>query len=236
MTGKTEAVRRKLRELGDPVRAEKLASFFRTEKGGYGEGDRFLSVRVPLLRVLVREFRGMPLVDCAVLLRSPWHEERLFALLMMVDSFNRGGDALREEIYRLYLSSTAFVNNWDLVDASAPHLAGAWLKDRDRSPLHVLARSESLWERRIAIVATQYFIRRGDFADTLRISEILLHDSHDLIHKAVGWMLREVGDRDRSAEEAFLREHCRAMPRTMLRYAIEKFPEETRQAWLQGGR
>jgi 3-methyladenine DNA glycosylase AlkD len=236
MSGKTEAIRKKLRELGDPVRAEKLASFFRTETGGYGEGDRFLSVRVPLIRALVREYRGMPPVDCAVLLRSQWHEERLFALLMMVDSFNRGGEALREEIFGLYMSSTAFVNNWDLVDASAPHLAGAWLLNRDRSPLYALARSEDLWERRIAIVATQYFIRRGDYADTLRIGEMLLHDSHDLIHKAVGWMLREVGDRELPAEEAFLLEHCRTMPRTMLRYAIEKFPEETRQAWLKGGR
>jgi hypothetical protein len=236
MTGKADAVRLRLREMGDPGRAGRHAVFFRTEKGGYGEGDRFLGVQVPVIRALVREYRGLSVEECSTLLQSPWHEERLFALLMMVDSFNRGGDTLKEEIYCLYIFSTAFVNNWDLVDASAPHLAGAWLKDRDRSPLYALARSESLWERRIAIVATQYFIRRGDFADTLRIGEMLLHDSHDLIHKAVGWMLREVGDRDLPAEEAFLREHCRSMPRTMLRYAIEKFPEEKRQAWLKGGR
>jgi 3-methyladenine DNA glycosylase AlkD len=234
MTGKTNAVRLELRELANPASAEKHADFFRTGKGGYGEGDCFLGVRVPMIRKLVREHRGLSQEECSVLLHSPWHEERLFALLMMVDSFARSGDPLREEIYRLYMSSTAFVNHWDLVDTSAPHIAGAWLSDRDRSPLYALARSERLWERRISIVATQHFIRRGDLADTFRIAEMLLHDSHDLIHKAAGWMLREAGDRDLAAEETFLRAHCRSMPRTMLRYAIEKLPEERRQEWLRG--
>jgi len=232
MSGRAAEAARRLRESAEPGRVEALQRFFRTEPGGYGEGDRFLGVRVPPIRALVRELRGMPPDDCAVLLRSPWHEERLLALLLMGDAFSRSGDPRRQEIYRLYMSSTAFVNNWDLVDASAPHIAGAWLLHRDRSPLYALARSADLWERRIAIVATQHFIRRGDLADTFRIAEVLLHDPHDLIHKAAGWMLREAGDRDRAREEAFLRQHVRSMPRTMLRYAIEKLPEERRLAWL----
>ncbi len=224
----------RLQQLASPEDAQFLQGYFRTGPGQYGEGDRFLGIRVPVLRKLVREFRGVPLADAADLLRSPWHEARLLAVLLLADAYARGTAQARETIYRLYLDSTAYVNNWDLVDTSAPHIVGAHLEAGDRGVLEELARSESLWERRIAILATQHFIRRGDFDTTLRIAEMLVDDGHDLIHKAVGWMLREVGNRDRAAEEAFLRRHHRTMPRTMLRYAIEKFPPELRQAYLRG--
>ena len=183
---------------------------------------------------VVREHRGVALDDAAQLLRSPWHEARLFALLLLVDAYRRGTADARDAIYRLYLDHTAYVDNWDLVDTSAPYIVGAHLEAGDRRVLERLARSASLWERRIAMLATQHFIRGGEFGTALRIAEMLVDDGHDLIHKAVGWMLREVGNRDRAAEEAFLRRHHRTMPRTMLRYAIEKFPPELRQSYLRG--
>lgn len=224
----------RLREIAEPDRAAKHQRFFKTGEGEYGEGDKFIGVRVPLLRKLVREFRGLSLEEITTLLFSSWHEERLFALLMMGDSFKRGDDKQKEEIFILFMNSTSQINNWDLVDSSAPYIAGAWLFDRDRTPLFQFAESDNLWERRIAIISTQYFIRKNDFEDTLRISEILLKNKEDLIHKAVGWMLREVGNRNMHTEERFLKKHCKRMPRTMLRYAIEKFPEEKRQMYLKG--
>lgn len=224
----------RLEALGDPEHARFVAGYFRTGPGEYGEGDRFLGIRIPVLRRLVREYRGVPPERVAELLRSPWHEARLLACLLLADAYPRGDAAAREAIYRLYLDNTKYINNWDLVDSSAPHVVGAHLEAGDRAVLERLARSDSVWERRIAILATQHFIRRGDFGSTLRIAEMLVDDRHDLIHKAVGWMLREVGNRDRAAEEAFLMRHHRTMPRTMLRYAIEKFPPELRQAYLRG--
>jgi len=227
-------VRARLREHADPEDARNLQRFFKTGPGEYGEGDVFIGVRVPALRRLAKEFRALPTGDAAELLRSPVHEERLLALLILVGAYAKGDDMLRGRIFDFYLANTRFINNWDLVDSSAADIIGAHLHGCDRSLLDRLARSELLWERRIAIIATFFFIRRGEFADTLRIAALLLHDRHDLIHKAVGWMLREVGKRDQEAEEAFLREHCRAMPRTMLRYATERFPEPLRQAYLRG--
>jgi 3-methyladenine DNA glycosylase AlkD len=224
----------RLHEIGDPEHARFVAGYFRTGPGEYGEGDRFLGIRIPALRTLVREYRGVSIDQLAELLRSPWHEARLLALLLLADAYKRADAEGREAIYRLYLASTRYINNWDLVDSSAPQVVGAHLEEGDRGVLEELARSESLWERRIAILATQHFIRRGDFATTLRIAEVLVDDRHDLIHKAVGWMLREVGNRDRAAEEAFLRRHQRTMPRTMLRYAIERFPPDLRQRYLKG--
>jgi 3-methyladenine DNA glycosylase AlkD len=224
----------RLHGIGDPEHARFVAGYFRTGPGEYGHGDRFIGIRIPALRALVREYRGVSLDAAAGLLRSEWHEARLFALLLLADAYRRGDEQTREAIYRLYLRSTRYVNNWDLVDSSAPYIVGAHLETRDRSVLDELARSESLWERRIAILATQHFIRQGDFATTLRIAEMLVDDGHDLIHKAVGWMLREVGNRDRAAEESFLIRHHRTMPRTMLRYAIEKFPPDLRQRYLRG--
>jgi len=188
---------------------------------------------VPALRDLAKRHRDLPAEEAGQLLDSRFHEDRLLALFILIGHFKRVGARQKAGIFDLYLGKTNRINNWDLVDASAEHIPGAFLWDRDRAPLHSLSRSESLWERRISIIATFHFIRRGDFADTLTISENLLEDREDLIHKAVGWMLREVGKRSMEAEEAFLNEHCRTMPRTMLRYAIEKFPEGLRQAYLK---
>jgi 3-methyladenine DNA glycosylase AlkD len=224
----------RLHEIGDAEHARFVAGYFRTGPGEYGHGDRFLGIRNPALRALVREYRGVSLDAAAALLRSEWHEARLLALLLLADAYKRGAADARAAIYRLYLKNLRYVNNWDLVDLSAPNIVGAHLAEGDRSLLDELARSEVLWERRIAIIATQHLIRKGDFSTTLRIAEVLVDDRHDLIHKAVGWMLREVGDRDRAAEEAFLRRHQRTMPRTMLRYAIEKFPPDLRQRYLKG--
>jgi 3-methyladenine DNA glycosylase AlkD len=228
-------VRRKLREAGDADDAGFLQRFFKTGPGDYGAGDKFLGIRVPATRQLAREFRGLPLGDVAELLRDPWHEARLLGLIMLANAYQRGTPAEQERIFKLYLANTDRVNNWDLVDLSAPNIVGVHLATRPRTLLDKLARSKSLWERRIAIVATQHLIRRGEFDDTLRVARILLDDRHDLIHKAVGWMLREVGNNDRAALEAFLDEHADRMPRTMLRYAIEKMSAAQRQAYLRRG-
>jgi 3-methyladenine DNA glycosylase AlkD len=225
----------RLKAHADPERAKAALWFFKTGPGEYGEGDRFLGVAAGPLRALAREFQEMPLAEVLKLLRSPWHEARSLALLVMGRAYARGDEAKRKAVYGAYLANTQRVNGWDLVDCSAEHVVGAHLQDRSRAPLRKLARSKSLWERRIAIVATFRYIKRGEFAETLRIAGLLVNDRHDLIHKAVGWMLREVGKRGGLAEEeAFLREHCRTMPRTMLRYAIERFPEPLRRAYLKG--
>lgn len=229
-----EGVESRLDAERDPELARFQQKFFRTGPGGYGEGDVFLGIKVPPLRRIARDFRGLPLTECDRLLASAYHEARLVALFILVDAFKRGEPAMQEAIYRLYLSRTDRINGWDLVDSSAAAIVGGYLLDRDRSILCELARSSSLWERRIAIIATHAFIRKGDFADTLRVADILLEDAHDLIHKAVGWMLREVGKRDREVEEGFLRPRYQRMPRTMLRYAIEKFPDALRLAYLRG--
>jgi 3-methyladenine DNA glycosylase AlkD len=181
---------------------------------------------------VAREFRSLSLKDVEELLASKWHEERLLALVILVNQYARASDAEREAIYRLYLASTARINNWDLVDVSAAQIVGAHVFDRDRRVLYRLAKSRNVWERRIAIIATARFIRSGQFDDTFAIVESVLDDEHDLIHKAAGWMLREIGKRNRPAEERFLRKHAPRMPRTMLRYAIERFPRAIRQRYL----
>jgi 3-methyladenine DNA glycosylase AlkD len=228
------AIRRKLQAHARPQSIKILERFFKTRPGEYGEGDRFIGVKVPGVRAVCRDCRGASLVAISRLLRSPVHEERLLALLMLIDAFKAGDDAVRRRIYDVYLAHTAFINNWDLVDASAAQIVGAWLYHRSKAPLTQMARSSSLWERRIAIIATFDFIRRGEFDETLRISDMLLHDEHDLIHKAVGWLLREVGKRDQGMERAFLRTRYKTMPRTMLRYAIERFPAAERKRYLAG--
>jgi 3-methyladenine DNA glycosylase AlkD len=229
------ALQSRLRSLARPEAAAVLMRFFRTGPGEYGEGDCFIGVSVPQLRRLCREYRGLELTQLARLLRSRIHEERLLALLLLVDAFKRGALADRRDIYKLYLANTRFINNWDLVDSSAHHIVGAWLEHRSRAPLRRLSRSPSIWERRIAIIATFRFIRAGQFDDTFEIADRLLDDPHDLIHKAVGWMLREVGNRDVAAARRFLKDRYLRMPRTMLRYAIEKFPERERLRYLKGG-
>ena len=225
---------RALHELADPKAAAFALRFFKTGPGEYGEGDRFLGIRVPPLRALARRFRELPHEQVLTLLRSQWHEQRLLALLLLVEQYRRGTDAERDTIYRAYLAHTQYINNWDLVDSSAEHIVGPHIGSRRLIVLEQLARSASLWERRIAIVATFHWIKEGEFRPTLRLAKLLLDDPHDLIHKAVGWMLREVGKRDLAAEEKFLHEHYRRMPRTMLRYAIERLPERRRRQYLQG--
>jgi 3-methyladenine DNA glycosylase AlkD len=227
---------KRLRALGDPDDAKFLQRFFRTGPGEYGEGDRFLGIRVPDTRRLARELRGMPLDQIERLLHDPYHEARLLAVILLADAYDRGTSAERNAAFRLYLRNSTRINNWDLVDLSAPNVVGAHLATRPRARLDKLARSRNLWERRIAIVATQHFIRNRDFDDTLRIAQVLLHDEHDLIHKAVGWMLREVGKRDRAPLEAFLDEHAHEMPRTMLRYAIEHFSPTERRRYMDARR
>jgi 3-methyladenine DNA glycosylase AlkD len=230
------AISRKLRKHADPSSVEILQRFFKTGPGQYGEGDRFIGVKVPGVRAVCRECRGAPLEAIETLLRSSIHEERTLALLMLVDAFKRGDEGERRRIYELYLANTKFINNWDLVDCSAAQIVGGWLHGRSKAPLTRLAKSRSLWERRIAIIATFDGIRRGEFDETFRIADLLLldEDEHDLIHKAVGWMLREVGKRDGAAERAFLATRYKKMPRTMLRYAIERFPEKERRKYLNG--
>jgi 3-methyladenine DNA glycosylase AlkD len=227
-------IRRMLSELKDDAHAKALKRFFKTGRGEYGEGDVFLGIRVPQLRLLVREFENLELADAVSLLRSSVHEERLLALLILVNAYKRGDEETQGKIYDLYLENTHFINNWDLVDTSAEHIVGAHLRGRSKDPLYKLARSSSLWERRIAIMATFHFIKQGEFRETLSLAKILLEDGEDLIHKAVGWMLREIGKRDMRVEKEFLKRHYCQMPRTMLRYAIEKFPQEIRQAYLKG--
>jgi 3-methyladenine DNA glycosylase AlkD len=226
------AIHRRLAALGDARRAAVLQRFFKTGPGEYGEGDRFLGLTVPVLRRLAREYDTLPRRSVVALLRSPWHEARQLALFILVRQHARAAAAGRAEIARLYLAHTACINNWDLVDCSAEHIVGPHARDHDGRLLDRLARSPVVWERRIAIVATFGFIKRGDVPDTLRIARQLLDDPHDLIHKAVGWMLREVGKRDPTAARAFLDAHAAHMPRTMLRYAIERLPPATRRRYL----
>ncbi|MCF7826163.1 MAG: DNA alkylation repair protein [Candidatus Marinimicrobia bacterium] len=221
-------------ELVDPERAQHSQGFFKTGRGEYGEGDVFLGIRVPRLRALAKKFKHATTQDALDLLHSKYHEVRLLALFLLVNQYQHADATGKKQIYKHYLSNIDQINNWDLVDSSAAQIVGAYLFDKDTSPLDNLARSESLWERRVAIIASYHFIRQYEFQTTLKLAEILLHDKEDLIHKAVGWMLREVGNRSRPTEEAFLSNHYSTMPRTMLRYAIEKFPEKLRQAYLKG--
>jgi 3-methyladenine DNA glycosylase AlkD len=223
-----------LERLGSPQRAEVAKRYFKTGPGEYGAGDIFYGLSAPVMRGLAREHQALSAKETLRLLRSPVHEARAVALLIMVRAYAKGDAATKQQIYETYLANTRRINNWDLVDASAPHIVGAHLADKSRKPLAALARSQSLWERRIAIIATFHFIRANDFTDALKIAKLLLGDKEDLIHKAVGWMLREVGKRDRAGEVSFLQAHYQRMPRVMLRYAIERFPEAERQMYLKG--
>lgn len=238
-----EKITKQLKAMGNKSAAEHAQGFFKTGPGQYGEGDIFLGIRVPVLRQLAKEHRNISLDDAVELLQSPLHEVRLLALLIMVYQYKCGEN--QTAIYRAYLANTHRINNWDLVDVTAEHIVGAHLFEKDpsrrslgeggdRKQLYRLAKSKSLWERRIAIISTFHFIRRNQFDDTLAIADLLLNDKEDLMHKAVGWMLREVGKRDLKIEEEFLIPRYKTMPRTLLRYAIERFPEPKRLAYLKG--
>jgi 3-methyladenine DNA glycosylase AlkD len=227
-------IQKRLKKLGNKERAAISQRFFKTGPGEYGEGDVFIGIRVPVLRALVKEYADLSVAQILILLRSHIHEERLLALLLLVDSFSQGDEAVRTSIFELYLKHTEFINNWDLVDSSAAQIVGAYLMDKSKAVLYRLAESANLWERRIAIMSTFHFVKHHEFSETLKIAKILLFDRQDLIHKATGWMLREIGKRHLKTEERFLKVHYKKMPRTMLRYAIEKFPEQKRQRYLKG--
>ncbi|RJR15058.1 DNA alkylation repair protein [Candidatus Microgenomates bacterium] len=225
---------RDFNQLKNPQKAKFLQRFFKTGKGEYAEGDVFWGLTVPQSRSLVKKYKALSLTDIKILLTSKIHEQRLIALLLLVDKFNKGDEKVRPEIFKLYLAHTKYINNWDLVDLSAGNIVGAYLTKRPRDVLYKLARSKNLWEKRIAMIATFYFIYElKEYEDTFTIAEILLHDTHDLIHKAVGWMLREVGKRiSRKVEKQFLDKHAHEMPRTMLRYAIEHFAKEEKMHYM----
>ena len=220
---------KELKFFSDPFQAKVLQRFFKTNKGEYGEGDIFLGIKVPVQRNLVKKF-DLNLDQIQVLLNSKIHEHRFSALVFLLNKYEKNS----EEVFNFYLKNSKKINNWDLVDAFAPKIVGKFLVDKNKDILYKLARSKNLWEKRISIISTLWFIRNNKFNDTLKISEILLKDSHDLIHKAVGWMLREVGKKDQGIEEKFLKKHYKKMPRTMLRYAIEKFDEVRRKKYLKG--
>ena len=234
MTLTVAGIKAELRELADPVRATHSLRFFKTGPGDYGEGDRFLGLTVPEMRKLARKYRDLDDEAALELLASQWHEERLVALLLLVQAHKRGDEKRKQKIHRSYLANARWINNWDLVDASAEHVVGPHLDAKEIALLERLARSKNMWERRIAIVSTFHLIKRNEFRPTLIIATMLLDDTHDLIHKAVGWMLREVGKRDRKTLDGFLKKHYRKMPRTMLRYAIERHPERIRKQYLAG--
>ena len=227
-------IKKNLRKIANKEKSRILQGFFKTAPGEYGEGDVFLGITVPVIRKLAKECQATPLPEVVQLLKSPIHEERLLALLLLTRAYSGGDESVKKKIYSLYCKYAHYVNSWDLVDLSAPNIVGNYLSNKSRKPLYEFAASPDLWKRRVAIMSTFHFIRRNDFGDTFKISRILLLDEHDLIHKAVGWMLREVGKRDMGAEEKFLQKHYRSMPRTMLRYAIERFPEAKRQRYLSG--
>jgi 3-methyladenine DNA glycosylase AlkD len=228
-------LQKELRKYANQAKAKILRSFFKTAPGEYGAGDSFLGVPVPRIREIIKEYKNLCLSDIGKLLNSSIHEERLSALLILVLQFHRADTShKKKKIYNFYLENTKYINNWDLVDLTAPHILGAYLADKDKRIIYALAKSKNMWERRIAVVSTFYFIRNNQFNDTLSIAKNLLSDKEDLIHKAAGWMLREVGKRNISILENFLRKYYNRMPRTMLRYAIERFGQAKRKAYLEG--
>jgi 3-methyladenine DNA glycosylase AlkD len=227
-------IRKEILKQKNPAQAIILQRFFKTGKEEYGEGDVFYGIKVPVQRNIAKQFNDLSLDDLKILITSKVHEERLIAAFILVDQFEKGNDKKKKTIFDFYLKNRKWINNWDLVDLSAPKIIGGYLIEKEKDILYKFARSKNLWERRISIISTFTFIRCGIFIYTIKISEILLNDKHDLIHKAVGWMLREVGNRDLKTEEGFLKKHYKMMPRTTLRYAIEKFPEQKRKAYLKG--
>ena len=227
-------IRADVEKASNPVDASFLQRFFKTGPGEYGEGDLFRGIRVPALRALVKTHSRASFNTLLSLIKSRYHEDRMLALLILVKQYGEGDSKTKKMIFDAYLENTRYINNWDLIDLSAAQIVGSQLEGRSRTLLRRLARSSLLWERRIAVIATFHFIRKGEFDPTLELAELLLRDKEDLMHKAVGWMLREVGNRDPGAERGFLATHYRKMPRTMLRYAIEKFPEPERLSYLKG--
>ncbi len=230
----SENLKKQLRYFADVEKATFLQRFFKTGKGQYGEGDIFLGVTVPNTRIVAKKFIELSLLEIKEILYSKVHEERLCALLLLVEKYQIADEKWKKEVFNFYILNAKQANNWDLVDLSAPRIVGGYLLDKNKNILYKFAKSKNLWQKRISILSTFWFIKYGKFNDSLKIAEILMNDKHDLIHKAVGWMLREVGKRDLAVEEKFLKKYYKKMPRTMLRYAIEKFPEEKRLGYLRG--
>lgn len=234
-----EDLEKELKKYSNKEKAQLLQRFFKTGKGDYGEGDIFLGIVVPNLRKISKAFwKNVSMENIQELLNSRVHEKRLIGLFMLIEKYkeakkDKNKEKIRE-IFNFYLANTKNINNWDLVDLSAPNILGDYLLDKERKVLYELVKSNNLWEKRISILSTFTFIRNKDFKDSLKLAEILIQDKHDLIHKAVGWMLREIGKRNQDIEENFLKKYYKTMPRTMLRYAIEKFDEEKRQKYLKG--
>jgi 3-methyladenine DNA glycosylase AlkD len=230
------AFKKEYDKLKNPKQAKILSGFFKTGKGQYGEGDVFWGIKVPVQRAAIKKYYDLSLGDLQELLDNKIHEYRLSALFILVHQFELalkiGDEKTQGRLYRFYLKNSNNINNWDLVDLSTPQIVGRYLLAKNREILYTLVKSKNLWERRIAVLATFTFLRNKDFKDLLKIAEILLKDEHDLIHKSVGWMLREMGKRDEKVLRKFLDKHCRQMPRTMLRYSIEKFSEEERKRYL----
>lgn len=227
-----QSLEEEINKAANPKKAQDLQRFFKTGKGEYGEGDVFIGITVPRQREIAKKFIYLPFNALKYFITHRIHEYRLIGLLILIGKFKKSDESTKKEYYHFYLDHTQYINNWDLVDLSAPHIVGMYLLDKERTILKKLARSKLLWDRRIAIISTFTFIRHNEFVDTYKISEILLKDKHDLIHKGVGWMLREMGKYDRKIEEQFLEKYAHIMPRTMLRYAIEKFDEAKRKYYL----
>ncbi len=224
-----------LRRLANKGTAKHSARFFKTAKGEYGHGDIFLGIRVPVLRKIAKENIGLSISDNKKLIKSKYHEERLLGLIILTKKYEKAEtENEKEKLYSIYVSHFKYINNWDLVDVTCPHIIGKHLVNKDRGILYAWAKSNDLWTRRIAMISNWWFIRNNDLKDVFKISKLLLNDEHDLIHKAVGWMLREAGKKNIAKMEGFLKGHYKTMPRTMLRYAIEKFPEGKRQKYLKG--
>jgi len=224
---------KEIKKAANPKQAQNLQKFFKTNKGEYGQGDIFLGIKVPIQRKIAKKYNNLSLVALKKLISSKIHERRLIALFILIDQSKKGDHQLQKKIFNFYLKNIKYINNWDLVDLSAPNIVGCFLLDKKRNILDKLVKSKNLWQKRIAIISTFTFIKNHQFIDTLKISHMLLLDKHDLIHKAVGWMLREVGKRDQKIEEKFLINNYQKMPRTMLRYAIEKFSQTKRKFYLK---
>ena len=229
-------IQKQIQKNANKEKAKVYQRFFKTGKWEYGEGDVFLGLTVPQSRIIAKQFLDLSFVDIETLLQSKYHEERLIGLLILVENYKNKKTTLQQKkkIYHFYIQNTAFVNNWDLVDSSADKIVGEFLSDKKKDLLHKLVASKNIWERRIAIVATFAFIRKNQFQETFQITEKLLNDNHDLLHKAAGWMLREAGKRNQEQLELFLQQHYKKMPRTMLRYSIERFDEGKRKRYLIG--
>ncbi len=226
-------LKKDLAKLADKEKAKFFPRFFKTGKGEYGEGDKFIGVTVPNIRLVVKKYKDLDLKELQQLINSPIHEHRLTALIILVNQFKKADESRKEKIADFYLKNTIHINNWDLVDLSACYILGGYFLNKDRAVIYKLVKSKNLWERRISVLTTFWFIKNREFKDSLKIADILLHDKHDLIHKAVGWMLREIGKKDVKVLEAFLDKYAKVMPRTMLRYATEKFSEEKRKSYLK---